>query len=200
MLPPVKNRLVLLVLLIAVGWFLWPAAARRHPPGVLVSPTPELSMIEKGKSWNHEGYLVTPLAEYRIKARVLGRARYWTGRESDLARYDLAVGWGVMSDQKVLDQMSLSQDGRWYHYEWKGDPPADPSQMASQSKNMHIIPASVMVQRAVERVVEGDLVDLDGKLVEIKATDGWSWRSGINDSETGAHSCKLYWVETWRTL
>ncbi len=84
-----------------------------HEPGILAPDAPKQGPAKEGLMFMHEDYVVRPLATFDIKARVLSRKRYLLGRESDLAPIDLALGWGQMSDEQILEHFSISQSGRW---------------------------------------------------------------------------------------
>jgi len=47
-------------------------------------------------------------ADYRITARILGRERYHFDALSDLVPEDLALGWGSMSDNRILRTIDIS--------------------------------------------------------------------------------------------
>ena len=110
-----KNiLLVLLFLLILLAWRDWQGRDITHPPGVLVPETPLQTAPERTEPLLAGEYQLTPRAGFNIRARVLSRENYYLGAEADLAPVDLALGWGPMSDQAVLDRISISQGSRWY--------------------------------------------------------------------------------------
>src|SRR5574340_488503 len=86
----------------------------RHPPGVLVLQEPRQVLLAGATSWEKDGYRITPLAAFDLRARVLGTERYWFDAGSHFAPLDLAVGWGPMSDSSVLDGLWMTQGRRWY--------------------------------------------------------------------------------------
>ena len=51
---------------------------------------------------------LTPRARYDITARILAREDYRFDRLSDLIPEDLALGWGPMSDNKVIRAFDIS--------------------------------------------------------------------------------------------
>ena len=57
--------------------------------------------------------VLNPLADYKIQARVLSTKTYWFGEDSNIIPIDIAVGWDEMSDSAVLDQLRISQAGRF---------------------------------------------------------------------------------------
>ena len=98
-----KNTLyVLLFLLVLYAWLDWEGRDIVHEPGVLVPETPRQT-VAAGPPFRLDEFLITPRAGFSIRARVLSRENYYLGEEADLAPVDLALGWGVMSDQAVLD-------------------------------------------------------------------------------------------------
>jgi len=168
----------------------------RYPPGILVPEEPDQQLISGTRTWKMGDYQVTALAEYRIRARVLHTESYWFDRGADLSPIDLAVGWGRMSDQSILDQVEFWQGQRWYRY-WprKSRFPLSADEMNAHSANMHLIPASGEVKRALNSVRVGNLVDLDGYLVQVVGPDGFTWRSSLSRTDTGAGACELFRVE-----
>jgi hypothetical protein len=141
-----------------------------------------------------DGALVTPLAGFSVAARVLSREDYHFGRESAYSPTDLALGWGPMSAYGLGQQLSVTQGGRWYRYRWEGSPPLPPEQIALNSANMHMVPASTAVARALGGVHADDALRLDGWLVRIEADDGWSWTSSLSRDDVGSGACEVVLV------
>jgi hypothetical protein len=142
----------------------------------------------------HEDYTITPLARYKVTAVVLGRERYRNDRGAELAPVDLALGWGPMSIAAVINDLKISQSGRWYEYGWSDEPPLEPGQIAANSANTHCLPADKSVRHQLLVVKRHELVTLEGYLVEITGPDGYHWRSSLTRADTGARSCEVLWV------
>lgn len=141
-----------------------------------------------------EGYTVSSLATFELKAKVLSRKNYSFGRESDLSPTDLALGWGRMSDESVLDSISISQSGRWYR--WRSDAlPIPMQEIQISSANMHMIPKNEWVRGQLSQIKKGDVVTLSGSLVRVDAPDGWSWISSLTRSDTGGGACEVVLVD-----
>ena len=82
-----------------------------------INKPPIQKKINKSKKYfEFEDYKITPLAEFQLAAKVLSSKRYRFGREADLSPIDLALGWGPMSNQKILDQLTITQSRRWYFW------------------------------------------------------------------------------------
>lgn len=190
------NWRFLLLLPVALGlWNYWQGRPVVHPPGILVHAAPvEEALATTPPDLAKPGYQITPLESFSLEARVLGRERYRFDRAADLSPVDLALGWGPMSDQAVLERIDISQSGRFYF--WRVDRlPIPRREIETNSANMHMIPATGDVERQLLNLRPGQLVTLQGYLVEVHATDGWQWRSSLTREDTGAGACELVWVE-----
>ena len=138
-------------------------------------------------------FTLTPLANYAIEARVLSKEDYHVGVEATLSPADLALGWGVMSDEGVLNKIDISQTNRFFY--WHVDEfPIPQHEIEVHAANVHIIPANDAVKRALDKVRAGQLVRLKGQLIEAKRADGWHWRSSLTREDTGSGACELMYV------
>ena len=138
---------------------------------------------------------ISPLAGFSLQARVLSRENYHMGREADYSPTDLALGWGPMSASGLADRLHVSQDGRWYRYEWGNEgPPLAPDLIRRDSANMHMVPADRGVADALEHVRTGDIVRLNGWLIRIDDDRGWHWQSSLSREDTGSGACELVLV------
>ena len=73
----------------------------KQPPGDLAPDKPKQSYVKRPQTWDLDNYHFTALAKFDLKAKVLSKEKYRYDRESDLAPYDLALGWGRMSEQEI---------------------------------------------------------------------------------------------------
>jgi len=144
---------------------------------------------------------VTPLAAFSVAARVLSREDYHMDRQADYAPTDLALGWGPMSAPGLAERLSVTQSGRWYHYEWgREGPPLPPAVISTHSANMHMVPANPEVARALAAVRAEDPVRIDGWLVRIDADEGWHWTSSLSRDDVGEGACELVFVCSLQVL
>jgi hypothetical protein len=145
---------------------------------------------------------MTRLARYRISARVLSRERYFLGWRGEVSPIDLALGWGRMANPEVDDVIDWHQGGRWYFYSWSGESAYQTQEISVQSANVHIVPATRNLSRALLRLDRGQLVALSGSLVHISDAAGrpeHTWHSSLSRSDVGDGACELLYVESLET-
>lgn len=176
-------------------WFMDPGM--RHPPGVLVPDEPRQSLTAGLTLLNTPAYRITALADFSARGLVLRTERYWWDRGSELSPVDFALGWGAMSDQSVIDRLSITQGRRWYQWRPRDrHPPLPVPEIISHSGNMHLIPADPAVRSRLLAVRRGLVVNLSGYLVLVEGKDGSRWRSSMSRTDTGSGACELVWVRT----
>ena len=167
-----------------------------YPPGVLIATEPlQAGLLPTDQPFDSGEFHLTPLARFMLDARVLHRKIYRYDHQAALAPVDLAVGWGPMSNQAVLDQLSISQSARFFYYEWKGVPPLAPNEIASHATNLHLIPSNDEVAAACRNLRTGELIHLSGVLVEASGPGIGTWRSSLSRNDSGNGACELVWVE-----
>lgn len=192
----IRWRWLLLALVLFGAWRYLTSSEVTAPPGSVAPKDPVQTETSGMQSYALGDYTLKPLAKFDIEARVLSKETYSMGREAELSPLDLALGWGAMSDSLVLDKLSISQGGRFYHYQWENEPPIPAEQIATHSANMHLIPANSNVEKKIKKVRVGQVVHLVGHLVEASAADGWHWRSSLTRDDTGGGACELIRVES----
>ena len=167
-----------------------------YPAGLLIEAEPQQLALESGvEPISHGEFQLKPLARFSLDGRILHRKVYGYDRESKLAPVDLAVGWGVMSDQAVLDRLKITQSMRFYWYEYQLPPPVPREQIISHSTNLHVIPATPEVASFCKSLRQGELVHLEGELVEATGPEIGTWRSSLSRTDTGNGACELMLVE-----
>lgn len=179
-----------LLLAIAIGYAAWVHWLR---------PSPHLEQWSNS-TLSTGGVQVKTLESYAGEFRILSRKDYSSGTEAQFSPVDFAVGWGDMARPEIYSQVNISQNNRWYHWRVDHKPPISLRDIATQSANMHIIPANAEVAKALSKVKPDDLVYLQGALVEIQMSNGWRWRSSLSREDTGAGACELIRVDQVRWL
>lgn len=185
---------IALLLSAVLFWQRWEQRPVSHAPGVLVSYAPEQKPVSE-RQFEFQGFQVTQRASFELQARVLSRRDYRFDPGAALSPTDLALGWGPMSDQAILDQLEVSQSGRWFHLRWDQPPSISEREIMTHSSNMHIIPANGYVADMLDSVRAGQVVQLQGYLVDVVGSDGFRWNSSLSRTDTGNGACELFFVE-----
>jgi len=189
-----KLFVISVIILLYLGLRDGQKAPISHPPGILASGAP-IQVDVQASSFKLEDYQITKKARFEINARVLSTENYYLSRESDLSPIDLALGWGVMSDSGLLNMLSISQSGRWYRWRYEDSIPVSDQQVTFSSANMHMVPATSVVERSLKQLREGDVITLEGFLIDVDHDSGWKWRTSMTRSDTGGGACEIVYVE-----
>lgn len=182
---------------LAAAWRTATDGAIEWRPGVLVADSPAQREPESRAPFTHASFTIVPRAEFSAAVRVLARERYRLGPLADASPLDLAVGWGPMSDSAVLEQIEISQSGRFYF--WRtGSWPIARREIETHSANWHLVPASESVWRALRGLRVGDVIELEGLLIDLERPDAGLLRTSLRRDDTGAGACEIVWVESVR--
>lgn len=188
------KKVVCIIVAILAALVLWPESSIRLGPGVVAPDAPTQSEPVRSL-FRFRNFTLEPVAAFEIEARVLARKSYWMDDEAALSSLDLALGWGRMSDESILDSIDISQGGRFYR--WRVDSfPIPRREIETHSANMHLIPATATVEDSLDDVRPGQVIMLRGHLVNAEGENGWRWKSSTTRSDTGAGACELVFVET----
>jgi hypothetical protein len=170
--------------------------ALHHPDGAITVASDPEQTDTSDPAFTLKQFQVQPLKAFHITARVLSTESYTMDAGADVSPLDLALGWGAMSDSAVIDQLDISQSGRFYRYHWADQPPIPASEIISHSANMHMIPADPAIAQQLKAIRVGQIVHLSGDLVEVTDPQkGWHWRSSLTREDTGDGACELIWVK-----
>lgn len=167
-------------------------------PGVTAPNPPRQTSMTKAPVFVRDDFVVRPIASFEIDARILGKERYRFGRGAKISPVDLALGWGPMSDQSIIDEITITQSRRFYWWKVKRYP-IPRRQIVENSANMHMIPSSEHVRDQLMALKEGALVRIEGYLVNVTSED-FVWRTSTTRKDAGAGACEIVWVERLQQL
>jgi hypothetical protein len=186
---------VFLVSYIVWGTWHWNANRPvRAPDGVLAEGEPQQTNIADGEKVQMGSWTLTVRATYQLKARVLGRESYHFDAISDLIPEDLALGWGPMSDNAVLQTIDISQSNRFYYWRASAATRLARETIISHSANTHVIPQTPAIARVLARLRPGEVVTLSGELVDAVRNDGRWIKTSLLRTDTGAGACEVMLV------
>ena len=192
-------RTVLIIALAAMGLWQgynkWQLRSVHPSDGPIAPDDPQQTDLREESVTTLGRWRLTPLAHYDITARILSREDYHFDTLADLIPEDLALGWGPMSDNRVLRAFEITQGARFYSWVPKQALPIPRQAVIEHSANTHVIPADVGVRRLLKRLRVGQVVHLTGFLVNAVRDDGAYIDTSLTRSDSGPGSCEVVLVE-----
>jgi hypothetical protein len=194
------DRFFVFTILLCVFWMMtrW-SSEPSHGPGVLIKAEPQQSNYRQTKpALPMKGWLVEPVADYVIQARVLEAADYDSYPIDELVPRDLLLGWGPMSDSAVVEKLELNISNRYATWRWWGQPPIPGSSISQHASNHHLVPANDHVREQLGAVRTGHLVTLRGELVNIRKSSSSQpdFVSSLTRHDTGPGACEVMLVKS----
>ena len=150
--------------------------------------------IAKGLAPTVEGQSIEVLQPFKGDFRILGSKIYTDDPQAKFSPIDYAVSWGLFAEPEIARHITVNQYDRYLN--WKMDRVPVPTEVAMQMvSNMHIIPANPEIAAKIKKVKRGDLVRLQGELVEVKDQD-LVWTSSLTPTDTGDGACEVFRVSS----
>lgn len=175
-------------------WQLVSSRPIHRDPGEIAVDDPLQSTLEEPLAVTRGDFQVIGQARFSAEVRVLSRERYRLGALADVAPLDIAVGWGPMSDSAVLADLKIWQSGRFYFWRYEDEPPIPTEIIASHSANWHLVPANSGIWRKLSGVRVGDVVKLNGVLVNLE-NPSVTMTTSLTREDTGAGACEIIYVQ-----
>lgn len=160
----------------------------------------QVNLTNDERPFDFGDFHLKPLAHFTLDARLLHSRIYRFDPGARLVPIDLAVGWGPMSDQQVLDQLHITQSMRFFWYQYQNPPPIPKDQIISHATNIHIIPSTPELAASCKSLRYGALVHLSGELVEASGRGIGTWRSSLSRTDTGNGACELLYLKEMEVL
>jgi hypothetical protein len=191
-----RSLLIILVLgALLQGWLLWQQRAVHPSAGILAPSDPVQNNLDSQPPLAHGHWLLKPRASYDITARILSREDYHFDAIADLVPEDLALGWGPMSDTRILQGFDISQGYRFYNWRPRHGLPVPREVVIEHSANTHVIPADAGVRSQLRKLRVGQVVHLTGLLVDGVSSDGRSVRTSMTRTDSGPGACEIMLVQ-----
>jgi hypothetical protein len=202
--PGMQWRGIFLLILAVAGLWQgyenWRLRPVRPSDGTIAPDDPRQTDIEAPRITVLGHWRLTARAQYDITARILGREDYRFDQLAELIPEDLALGWGAMSDNRVLEAFEITQGARFYSWRPKHELPIPRQAVIEHTANTHVIPANTVVAGQLKRLRVGEVVHLTGYLVNGVRQDGAYLNTSLTRSDSGPGSCEVMLVEkveTW---
>lgn len=171
----------------------------RVTPGLAAAP-PEQRELKDAKptrvAFGERFATLTPRASYRVKAWVAELDRGMDDGAEHVLSLDLALVWGPVANRDVLRDMRFHLKRRYVSVRWK-DLPFGQDVVMKSLANHHLVVTDPALAKTLEDVEIGDLVELEGKLVDV-ALEGEGARlirTSLVRNDIGNGACEVLWVE-----
>ncbi len=138
--------------------------------------------------------ILTARARYRIRAYALIVDASMHDAWSDVARLDVAFGWGPVAKTSVLRRLSFHLKRRYVSVRWGARLPLGPREVMNHLSNHHLIAADSEVAETLAKLRPGDLVTLEGDLVDLQV-HGQTMRTSLSRTDVGNGACEVVFVE-----
>jgi hypothetical protein len=148
------------------------------------------SQSRRGRSFRF-----TPRASYDVAARIASTERYRAGLSSDLLPWDFVLTWGAATREPAWARVSYVQTGRFYNWSTR-DLSLDPAYVSSHTANTHLVAGTERIASVLGRVHRGDIVRLEGDLVDVDGPDGFVWKTSLTRTDTGPGACETLYVRS----
>ncbi|VAW49789.1 hypothetical protein MNBD_GAMMA04-785 [hydrothermal vent metagenome] len=187
-------KTVIFLLILAGAWyhFYYIETVANSGSSTTVDTSPFQDQVPY-KKFEFKDVTLTPKASYSVTARVISAERYYLDRNSNISTLDVLVGWYNLSDEAILKQIKFSQSDR--QYKWHA-----PTQVLSEqeiqttSSNIHLIPANDEIAEQFKQLKIGQIIYLNGTLVDVNNPSGWSWKTSLNRTDTGKNSSEILYL------
>jgi hypothetical protein len=165
-------------------------------PGVIVYQPPLQKAIDSNLyTFEESDIALVPVAIFDVTGVVLAKKRYLPWGDYSFAPWDMALGWGAMSDPSQIAHVEFWSAGRELHFNVAHDSPVQKPQILPNSANIHVIPASDEVKRQIGQIQKGDIIRMTGFLVN--AVDGIdTYETSMHRNDTGKKSSEILYVES----
>lgn len=196
---------VLAILVLGVAYLLYrefTAPTVSSNPATLLDLYPDPIQLPDTQSFlpplEHRGakYMFEPQASYSITGILVSKRQYSGTGINWLSPWDYALVWGAAIH--LLDKVRFKQVVRFCLFQTKGSDPVDPVFMGRHLSNNHLIPSTSNLRRALGRAKKGQIVKLEGYLVNVKtirkARLEGTWNSSLVRTDDGNGACEIIYL------
>ena len=174
-----------------------------HPPGIVVEVGPRIEVGETREPWDDDkGFHYASLGRFSGRAMVLSRRNYDIGEFASLSPTDLALGWGELSDPRIVDQLAFAQlksfSGRFVVPEIRGGselakrPREELETLFTALTHVHSIPGDPTIRKTLAGIRPGQVIRFEATLVLAEAPGGARYASSL---ALGDHDCEIAWID-----
>jgi hypothetical protein len=90
-----------------------------------------------------------------------------------------------MSDSAVLADIDVTKANRFYFWHFDDEPPIPRRVIETHSANWHLVPASEKAWTLLKLIRVGDVVTVEGQLVDVQRPDIGTLSTSLRRDDTG---------------
>ncbi|MCC5915024.1 MAG: hypothetical protein JJU46_11660 [Balneolaceae bacterium] len=185
----------LFLIIVLFGCYLvWDMRPVTHGEGVIAPDAPNLVQTNRHPGFHHEEFILKPKWKIEATNRVLSSRTYWLDDKRTLSPRDFVFGWGDLSDERILGQVSTSIRSRDYSLEVIR-PPMTIGEIRNHLLFAHTIPANEEVRKTIRDIRPGHLVSFRGYLVDIDQDSNPYWLSTYSGSRSRLDGSQIVYIE-----
>jgi len=188
-----------LILVVLVSYFMWDQRPVKHGPGVIAPDSPSVVQVVRHNGIEMQHYTLKPSYKIEATSRVLSQRTYWFDDKNQLAPFDFVLGWGDMSDERILSQVQTPINERDFKVEVIR-PPLTLNEIRQQVLFMHAVPANEEIKNKLAKVREGHLVSISGYIVDISDRADLFWKSSFSKQSKRLDHNQIVYVEQIHVL
>ena len=193
-----KSLLLALPALLLAAW-LWHSHGASHAPrpadGELVITPPKWPALPFGN--NYRDYMsygnnqVQPVDGADLMGRVLASKQYPPKGFGEVTHTDLVLGWGPMSDNRVLDHLKITQAERGVDFLLDSAAPITLAAADDSSVNISVYSDYFDNSAALDAIRIGDVVRIVGWKMRARNASGTTWEGGSGHDRKGQQSAVI---------
>lgn len=190
--PMVKY--IALFIMFAAGYLLYYNYPQTHGPGITAKEAPKIERVAWTESISFKGASLAPVKKIRGEVRVIKKKHYYFDELSRYSPLDALVGWKELSDERNLDYLYFTLNNRDYQLDYT-KPPVNLSLIAEQTDLWHLIPSNSEVEEQIDKLRNGNIIYLEGILVNISDATNYQFVSATELSNKNRKIGFNIWVE-----
>ncbi len=193
------KHILFALLLFSGTYYYWTTKPVIHGPGIVAPETPKQTSARDINSFRYKTFKIVPKAKINMEVRVLSRKDYYFDTFTELTPTDVVFGWGPMSDERNLKKLMVRQSERSFHWEMT-KPPIKQQEMWRNAANMHLIPSNGIIEEKVMDLRKGNIVKIEGYLVNAESKQGWELKTSLSRKDLGSDASELLWINNMTIL
>lgn len=165
--------------------------------GMLVDRVPREVPLESGDglTLRRGDIRITGISRIDLEGIVLSRRDYTVDWRADVSSIDVVVGWKSMSDPAIVNDIAVSQAGRSYNLRPVSDTATSKAVLLFESANLSLFSTRKDVAAELAKTRPGDIIRVEGYVVDTKMSDGRVWESSEVMFDGSASTSRIVLVE-----